>query len=106
MRIILTTTPAEEGPKLARTLLEERLIACCNLVPGVTSMYWWQGKITTDTETLLVIKTVAERIETVMSRIRELHPYEVPEIVALPVETAFEGYVAWVRESCRATLED
>jgi len=106
MRIILTTTPPDDGPKLARTLLEERLIACCNLVPAVTSMYWWQGEITTDGESLLVIKTAAERVEAVMDRIRELHPYEVPEIVVLPVETAFEGYAAWVRESCRATLED
>lgn len=106
MRIILTTTPPEVAPQLARTLLEERLIACCNILPSATSMYWWQGEITTDTESLLVIKTAAERLEPVMSRIQELHPYELPEIVVLPVETALEGYAAWVRESCRATLED
>ncbi|MNT50357.1 Divalent-cation tolerance protein CutA [compost metagenome] len=106
MRIILTTTPPEVAPQLVRTLLEERLIACCNILPSATSMYWWNGEITTDTESLLVIKTTAERITPVMERIRALHPYEVPEIVVLPVETAFEGYATWVRESCRATLED
>lgn len=106
MRVILTTTPPAEAPQLARKLLEERLIACCNLLPAVTSMYWWKEEITTDTEALLVMKTQTALVERVMDRIRELHPYEVPEIVALPVEAAFEGYVSWVRESCRATLED
>lgn len=106
MRIILTTTPADEAPKLARALLEERLIACCNILPGATSMYWWNGEITTDAEALLLIKTAAERVTPVMDRILELHPYDVPEVVVLPVETAFEGYARWVRESCRATLED
>ena len=106
MRIILTTTPPDVAPQLARTLLEERAIACCNIVPSVTSMYWWNGAITTDGESLLVIKTAAERVEPVMDRIRELHPYEVPEIVVLPVENAFEGYARWVQETCRATLED
>lgn len=106
MRIILTTAPSDVAPSLARTLLEEQLIACCNLVPGVTSMYWWNGEITTDGETLLVIKTVSDRVDAVMGRIRELHPYEVPEIVVLPVEGVFEGYARWVEETCRATLGD
>ncbi len=106
MRIILTTAPPPDAPRLARTLLEEKVIACCNILPPATSMYWWKGEITTDTESLLVIKTRAELIEPVMNRIRELHPYDVPEIVVIPVETAFEPYVNWVRESCRATLED
>lgn len=106
MRIILTTTPAQDAPGLARTLLEEKLIACCNMVPGLTSMYWWKGEITTDAETLLILKTRSELVERVMARIQGLHPYEVPEILVLPVEQGFEGYLDWVRETCRASLED
>ncbi len=106
MRIILTTTSPADAPQLARALLEERVIACCNVLPSVSSMYWWKGEIATDTEALLVLKTAAEQVDAAVRRIAELHPYEVPEIVVIPVESAFEPYVNWVRESCRATLED
>jgi periplasmic divalent cation tolerance protein len=106
MRIILTTAPPAEAPQLARTLLEEKLIACCNILPQVSSMYWWNGEITTDSEALLIIKSRADLVDPLMARIKELHPYEVPEILVLPVETGFEGYLNWVRETCRATLED
>ena len=106
MCIVLTTTPPADAPQLARTLLEEKMIACCNIVPQATSMYWWKGEIMTDTESLLVIKTRTELVPALIVRIKELHPYEVPEVVVLPVETGFEDYLTWVRETCRPTLED
>lgn len=106
MRIIMTTTLPADAPRLACTLLEERAIACCNILPATTSMYWWQDAITTETEALLLMKVPTERVEAVMQRVRELHPYDLPEILSLPISHASEAYVRWVNESCRATLED
>lgn len=106
MRIILTTLPLADAPQLARTLLEEQMIACCNILPQVSSMYWWKGELMTDTESLLLIKTREDLVPALIVRIKELHPYDVPEVVVIPVETGFEGYLSWVRETCRPTLED
>lgn len=97
--VILTTVPSEEvGLRVARTLVEERLCACANLVPGVRSIYTWQGKVEDDREILVVLKTRRDLFEKVDARIRALHPYEVPEVVMLPVEAGSERYLAWVGE--------
>lgn len=95
--VALSTAPdAESGARIARALVEERLAACVNLVPGVRSIYRWQERIEDEGECLLVIKTRRERVEALDARLRALHPYELPELVALPVAAGSAPYLAWV----------
>jgi periplasmic divalent cation tolerance protein len=97
VRVALSSAPdAETGARIARALVEERLAACVSLVPAVRSIYRWQGAVEDDTEVLLVIKTHAERIEALASRLRALHPYELPELLALPVAAGLGPYLDWV----------
>lgn len=98
--VVLVTVPsAEEGMRMARTLVEERLAACVNVVPAVRSIFFWEGRLQEEGEALLVMKTGRERYDALEHRILALHPYSVPEILALPVESGSSAYVAWVRES-------
>jgi len=99
MRVVLITAPPERAEALATTLVEERLVACVNLLPGVTSVYFWEGKLCRDGETLLVAKTGAERMGELIRRVRDLHPYSVPEVIALPVQEGNAGYIEWVQRS-------
>ncbi len=102
-RVVLISTPgAEAGRQLARALVEERLAACGTVVPAVTSVYRWQGAVEKEEEALVVVKTTADRVEALTRRTRELHPYEVPEILALPVAGGNPGYLEWVVEETRA----
>jgi periplasmic divalent cation tolerance protein len=99
VRVVLSTAPdAETAARLARAVLEERLAACVNVVPGVRSLYRWQGALHDDAEVLLVMKTTARRCEALAARVRALHPYEVPEVVALAVTSGSAAYLDWVRE--------
>ncbi len=101
-RIILTTVALHETAiKIARTLVEERLAACVNVAPSVESFYWWEGKLDHSFEYVLMIKTTAEKVETLQQRLRALHPYELPEFVVLPVESGSDAYLGWVRESVK-----
>lgn len=101
--IVLTTFPADRDlATFARTLVEERLAACVNVLPPMSSTYRWQGAIETADEHQLVIKTTAGRIEALERRIAELHPYDVPEILAIPVGRASAAYGAWLGDSTAA----
>lgn len=98
--IVLTTFPADRDPAaLARTLVQERLAACVSLLPPMSSIYRWQGAIETADERQLVIKTTAGRVEALQRRVAELHPYDVPEILVIPVSEASAAYAAWLEES-------
>ena len=98
--VVLVTCPSRKvGEELGRTLVGERLAACVNIVPGLTSIYRWQGKICRDAEILLVIKTRRTRLPALIPRVRALHPYSVAEIIALPVLAGSAPYLSWVRES-------
>jgi periplasmic divalent cation tolerance protein len=97
--IVLTTLGADaDAAGLADRLVTERLAACVNVLPVMTSVYRWQGQIEHDEEQQLVIKTKPEQVESLMARLRELHPYELPEFIVLE-GTASEAYDAWVAES-------
>ena len=97
VRVAFSTAPdAETAARIARALVEERLAACVNLVPAVRSIYRWQGVVEDQTEVLLVIKTSAERVGPLAERLRALHPYEVPELLALPVAAGLGPYLDWV----------
>ena len=96
--VTLVTAPdAETGARLGRTLVEERLAACVNLVPGVRSIYRWEGRVEEDGEVLLVLKTRAERAAALAARVVELHPYDVPEVLHFQPAGGSEAYLDWVR---------
>jgi periplasmic divalent cation tolerance protein len=96
MRVVLCTAPKEKADEIAGKLLEEKLVACVNLIEGIKSKYWWDGKIQTDEETLLIIKTKKELIDPLTTRIKELHPYDVPEIIALKIKGGSTEYLNWI----------
>ena len=94
---LLVTAPDEEtGRRIARALVEERLAACVNVLPGVHSIYRWKGAVEEASEVMLVAKTRAERAGLLAARVRALHPYELPEVVALPVTDGSRAYLRWV----------
>lgn len=97
VRAVLTTVPdPETGERLGRTLVEEHLAACANVVPGVISVYRWQGEIERSEEALVILKTTADRVPALQARAVDLHPYDVPEVLALPVGAGHAPYLAWV----------
>jgi periplasmic divalent cation tolerance protein len=96
--VALTTAPSVEvAERIGRSVVEERLAACANVVPGVTSIFRWKGAVERESEVLVVLKTTAEGVEALERRVVELHPYEVPEVVAFPVEAGHAPYLDWVR---------
>jgi periplasmic divalent cation tolerance protein len=100
MTVVLTTVPdAVTGEHLVRRLLEERLVACGNMVPGVISLFRWEGAISREQELLVVLKTRAESVGVLFERVAELHPYEVPELVEIPVAGVSDAYCRWVLDS-------
>jgi periplasmic divalent cation tolerance protein len=100
--IVLATAPESEAERLARSLVESRLAACVNVASGLTSFYWWKGSLEESRESLLIIKTTEEALEGLIARLREMHPYELPEIIAVPVEAGLEEYLDWVRGEVRS----
>jgi periplasmic divalent cation tolerance protein len=85
--------------EIAEALVGEQLAACVNRVPGISSTYRWQGTVTTDREELLLIKTTAGRFDALKTRLLALHPYELPEVIAVPVEFGHTAYLDWVRQT-------
>src|SRR5262245_22944651 len=101
LRVILVTAPRREAEPLARKLVAERLAACANLLPGVTSLYWWKGKLERSAETLIVLKTPARNVRRLLKRVKALHSYTVPEFLALGVLEANPDYAKWARTETR-----
>jgi periplasmic divalent cation tolerance protein len=101
-RIVLCTAGSEdEARKIARHLVEQRLAACVNIVPGMESIYRWQGKLESSGEWLLLIKTTVERFPAVRDAIRDLHSYELPECIAISIEDGSSGYLEWIAQSVK-----
>jgi periplasmic divalent cation tolerance protein len=100
--VTLCTVPDRKtGERIAEALVEERLAACVNLVPGLVSTYRWQGKVEKAEECLLIIKTGVSRFEPLKQRIKALHPYDVAEIIALPILHGNIEYLNWLTESTK-----
>ena len=97
--VVLVTIPAADAPGLARQLVEEGRAACVNQLPGVRSTYAWDGRVEEAEETLLLVKTTVAGYPSLERRVRELHPYDVPELLALPVAAGFEPYLDWLKRS-------
>lgn len=103
--VVFTTVSSEdEAVRLVRTLLERRLIACGTLVPGARSLYRWQGKIADEREILLLLKTRSARVEALQEAFTELHPYKVPELLALSVDTGLGKYLEWINTETSLSL--
>jgi periplasmic divalent cation tolerance protein len=100
LSVVLVTAPdMEVAETLGRALVEERLAACVNLVPSVTSLYRWEGRVQKSGEVLLLVKSTAEGYERLRDRILELHPYDTPEVLDLPVRRGDRRYLEWVVDS-------
>jgi periplasmic divalent cation tolerance protein len=98
--VVLTTMPADgDAAAFARALVDERLAACVNLMPPMESIYRWEGRIEQETERQVVIKTARDRLALLWERVRELHPFEVPEFVVIPIIDGSDAYLRWVKES-------
>jgi periplasmic divalent cation tolerance protein len=100
--VILTTLPADaDGLAFGRALVDERLAACVNLLAPMESVYRWEGRVEKESERQLVIKTSRDRVIALWDRVRELHPYEIPEFLVLPIVDGNEAYLRWVGESTK-----
>lgn len=100
--VFCTCSDSAEANRLAHSLVEERLAACVNILPGLTSIYRWQDKLESASEHLLLVKTTRERLSSLESRIHELHSYELPEVIAVPVTAGSEKYLAWLSQQVSA----
>lgn len=97
--IVLITVPSKDvGLKIARILVENGLAACVNLLPGIRSVYRWEGSIAEDEELLLIVKTKQSLFETLSDTVTQNHPYDVPEVIALPIVTGLKEYLSWMDE--------
>lgn len=103
--VVLTTVANdEEAVKLVRTLLDRRLIACGTLLPGARSLYRWQGKVADEKETVILLKTRSARVDALQEAFQELHPYKVPELLVLSVDTGLGKYIDWINEETSLSL--
>lgn len=106
VRVCLCTFPDRDtAVAVSRTLVDERLAACVNLLPAALSIYRWQGEVEQTEEVPALIKTAADRLPALMARLRALHPYDCPELIALDAVAGLPAYLDWVRESCGRTDE-
>jgi periplasmic divalent cation tolerance protein len=95
--LVISTAPDMETAKeIARLLVVERLVACASLIPSVTSYYWWQEEVRADEEVMILMKTAWAKFKDLELRIKEIHPYDVPEILALPVKGVNKDYLGWL----------
>lgn len=100
--VVYTTTPsAEIASKISSAIVTEKLAACVQTLPGVTSTYWWDGKVNTDQEHLLIIKTRSDLVSQLDSIISNLHPYDTPELVATPITDGAKKYLDWIDSSTK-----
>jgi periplasmic divalent cation tolerance protein len=99
--VCITAPNEEEAAKIAQALVKERLAGCVNIIKDIRSIYSWQGKIEDDRELLMIVKTRSGLFSSLKTRVKELHSYTVPEIIALPVVDGSEEYLAWLRETTK-----
>jgi len=96
--VFITASSEDEGVKIARSIVEERLAGCINIIKGIRSIYIWKGRIEDESEVLLVVKTRRGLFDSLCKRVKELHSYSLPEIIALPIVMGSDDYLNWLRE--------
>ena len=99
--ILITAKDKKEAAKIARGLLEDKLIACANIMDGIQSLFWWQDKIDSSREVLVVLKTKNILFKKIVSRVKSLHSYQTPEIIALPIVDGSQEYLEWINSSVK-----
>ena len=100
-RLVLSTAGSEEeGARIAKSLLESKLCACVNLLPKIRSLYRWEGEVQDDAEVLLIIKTTQDKLQALSDHLAQIHSYDVPEVLAIPVDQGGASYLEWLAESC------
>lgn len=99
--VLITAADKKEAAKIARALLNNRVAACVNIVGGLGSLFWWQGKVDKAGEALLIVKSRKEKFNSIVKLVKSLHSYEVPEIIAIPIVSGFKPYLKWIDESLR-----
>ncbi|MBU1628180.1 divalent-cation tolerance protein CutA [bacterium] len=97
--VLVTTSSLQEAEKITNALVEEKLAACGNIVKGITSIYTWNDKLCKDEEVLILFKTKRKKFNALSKRVKELHSYEVPEIIAIPIIDGWKDYLDWVAKS-------
>jgi periplasmic divalent cation tolerance protein len=95
----ITCGNMEEAEKISKALVEEKLVACANILGGIKSIFWWEGKVERSPEVAVTMKTVRNNFDKVAARVRELHSYQVPEIIALPIVEGSKDYLQWIENS-------
>jgi len=96
--IYITTSSEDESSMIGNKLVSERLVACANIVSEIKSFYWWQGNLEKDHESVLLVKSLVSKVDEIIKRVKELHSYENPCVVALPIINGSEDYLSWIKE--------
>ncbi len=99
--ILITAKDKKEAEKIAKKLIKSKLAACVNIVGGIKSLFWWQGKVDQAKETLLIVKSRKEKFEKIAKLAKAIHSYDVPEIIAIPIVSGFKPYLNWIDDSIR-----
>lgn len=97
--MLVTTGSTDEAYKIGKSIVEQRLAACCSIIPKIQSIYWWDDKITEDAEVLLLVKTVKSVEKRLIEAIKSLHSYDIPEIISITLDGGNEQYFQWINES-------
>jgi len=103
--IFITTGTDEEAHRIANMLLNQKKVACVNILPKVRSLFWWQGKLDSAQESLLIVKTRASLLSEIVSMVREVHSYDVPEVIALPIIGGNPDYLEWIGKEVKQSAE-
>uniref|UniRef100_A0A7C4EPC6 Divalent-cation tolerance protein CutA n=1 Tax=Thermodesulfovibrio aggregans TaxID=86166 RepID=A0A7C4EPC6_9BACT len=101
MFILITAPDEDEAVKIGKTLVEERLAGCVNIIKGIRSIYFWQGKVEDEPEVLMIVKTKTDLFDELEKRVKSLHSYTVPEIIGIKIDKGSEGYLNWLTEVTR-----
>ncbi|MFQ6009144.1 MAG: divalent-cation tolerance protein CutA [Candidatus Zixiibacteriota bacterium] len=101
IRVVFVSIPRDEANKLARGLVENRLAACVNIIPKIESYFWWDNKLNHDEEALLIIKTTRQRFDDLRAWVVNNHPYDLPEVISLPLSDGLSEYIEWVKRETK-----
>jgi periplasmic divalent cation tolerance protein len=99
--IYITTSGVEEARKIAKTLLEDKIVACANIIPVMESIYWWEGNLEEDTESVLLVKTRSELVDKVIDRVKEIHTYQTPCALEIQIKKGSDDYLNWLENALK-----